>query len=114
MGSEDLPLVDVAGTVPEATVELESVRGRSSGAPTFMMRVSGAVRELLPERFLGELRPLEPEGDTRPVRRLVARPADQLPCHVHASVRPGRDERARRRGGRFDLLPRLKTRGSEL
>jgi predicted DNA binding protein len=45
MTSERLPLVDVAAAAPEATVEFESVQGRPSGAPTFMVRIAGGDGE---------------------------------------------------------------------
>ncbi|MFC6727310.1 bacterio-opsin activator domain-containing protein, partial [Natronoarchaeum mannanilyticum] len=42
MTSKELPLVDVAEGVPDATVEFESVQGRPSGAPTFIVRIEDA------------------------------------------------------------------------
>ncbi|MFC7141051.1 helix-turn-helix domain-containing protein [Halosimplex aquaticum] len=51
MTSEQLPLVDVAEGVPEATVEFESVQGRPSGAPTFIVRVAGADADAVEAAF---------------------------------------------------------------
>ncbi|WP_459193625.1 helix-turn-helix domain-containing protein [Halosimplex sp. J119] len=53
MVSEELPLVDVAEGVPEATVEFESVQGRPSGAPTFVVRVVGADADAAEAAFAG-------------------------------------------------------------
>ncbi|AEH39238.1 helix-turn-helix domain-containing protein [Halopiger xanaduensis] len=51
MTSEQLPLVDVAEGVPEATVEFESVQGHPSGAPTFIVRVAGADADAIKAAF---------------------------------------------------------------
>lgn len=51
MTSEQLPLVDVAEGVSEATVEFESVQGRPSGAPTFIVRIVGADADAIEAAF---------------------------------------------------------------
>jgi hypothetical protein len=51
--SERLPLVDVAAGVPAATVEFESVRGRPSGPPDFVVQTRGADPEAVEAAFAG-------------------------------------------------------------
>ncbi len=51
MSSEQLPLVDVAEDLSEATVEFESVQGRPSGAPTFIVRIVGADADAIEATF---------------------------------------------------------------
>ncbi|SFS93351.1 helix-turn-helix domain-containing protein [Halostagnicola kamekurae] len=51
MTSEQLPLVDVAAGVSEATIEFESVQGRPSGAPTFIVRIVGADADAIEAAF---------------------------------------------------------------
>ncbi|WP_121823329.1 helix-turn-helix domain-containing protein [Halostella salina] len=51
MVSEQLPLVDVAESVPEATVEFESVQGHPSGTPTFIVRIAGADADVIETAF---------------------------------------------------------------
>lgn len=51
MTSEQLPLVDVAEDVSEATVEFESVQGHPSGAPTFIVRIVGADADAIEAAF---------------------------------------------------------------
>ncbi len=51
MTSQQLPLVDVAEGVSEATVEFESVQGRPSGAPTFIVRIVGSDADAIEAAF---------------------------------------------------------------
>lgn len=51
MTSEQLPLVDVAGNVSDATVEFESIHGRPSGAPTFIVRIVGGDADAIEAAF---------------------------------------------------------------
>ncbi|MFB6138951.1 MAG: helix-turn-helix domain-containing protein [Halosimplex sp.] len=49
--SDELALVDVAAEVPAATVEFESVQGRPSGPPAFVVRTTGAGRDAVEAAF---------------------------------------------------------------
>jgi len=51
--SGDLPLVDVAAAVPEATLRVESMQGNPSGPPAFVVSVTGEDPEDLDTAFAG-------------------------------------------------------------
>ncbi|MFC7078627.1 helix-turn-helix domain-containing protein [Haloarcula halophila] len=84
MASEQLPLVDVAEAVSEATVEFESVQGRPSGAPTFIVRIVGADADPIEAAFadadsVTDYSLLVADGTTR---RYRCRPAGDPPTDV--------------------------------
>jgi predicted DNA binding protein len=51
--SGDLPLVDVAAAVPEATLRVESMQGNPSGAPAFVVSVTGGDSGSVDAAFAG-------------------------------------------------------------
>jgi hypothetical protein len=82
--SEDLPLVDVAAAVPEATLRVESMQGNPSGPPAFVVSVTGAERGAVDAAFAGatSVRDHSLVVDDGATRRYRCRPAGGPPDDI--------------------------------